>query len=89
MVWTGDGWLELSGYPWEGQGLPGNWASFSTLIWRFAADGSLQQSMQLDPVHPTYLVNAIWAGDKVAVTYATSDSQLRERRYLRYLSCAP
>ena len=88
MVWTGDGWVELmSSFPWEGQGLPASWASFSTLGWRFAPDGSLREAFALDPQHPTYLVNAIWAGGRIAVTYVTLDSQGRERRYLRFLSC--
>lgn len=90
IVWTGDGWFELmSGYPWEGSGLPASWTSFSTLVWSFAPDGSLRESFALDPMHPTYLVNAIWAGGKVAITYVTMDAQARERRFLRYLSCAP
>ena len=88
MVWTGDGWIELmSSFPWESQGLPSSWSSFSTFGWSFAPDGSVRQMFQLDPDHPTYLVNAIWAGGKVAVTYATTDGAGHERRYLRYLFC--
>jgi hypothetical protein len=88
-VWTGNGYVQLmSSFPWEHQGLPDDWASFSTLGWRFAPDGTLRESFALDPTQPTYLVNAIWAGDKIAVTYGTKNPQGLERRYLRYLSCA-
>jgi hypothetical protein len=90
LVWTGSGWIELSSsFLWEGQGLPNNWTSFATNGWSFGANGSLGGAFQLDPAHPTYLVNAIWAGDRVAVTYVTTDDgQSHERRYLRYLRCA-
>jgi hypothetical protein len=91
LVWTGNGWIVLSSsFPWEHQGLPDTWASFSTFGWSFAPDGTLRSAFELDPLRPTYLVNAIWAGDRVAITYVTDDDDhTHERRYLRYLTCQP
>ena len=86
LIWTGDGWLVLSTvYPSNGLGLPDSWTQFVTWVSSLAPDGTLRQTFRLDD-QPAFLVNAIWAGGRVAVTWVTTDGS-RERHFLRWLSC--
>lgn len=86
ILWTGDGWLVLSNvYPANGLGLPDSWSQFVTWVSSLAPDGTLRQTFRLDD-KPTFLVNAIWAGGRIAVTWVTTDGS-RERHYLRWLTC--
>jgi hypothetical protein len=87
LVWTGDGWIELvTIYPSNHSGLPDQWSSFTTWVVSVAPDGTVREKLPLDPSSPSYLVNAIWAGGRVAVTWVATDGQ-HERHYLRWLGC--
>jgi hypothetical protein len=89
VIWTGDGWLVFSSvYPaYHSEGLPDRFDQFVTWVSSLAPDGTLRETFQLD-THPAYLVNAIWAGGRIAVTWVAADGAGHERHYLRYLSCS-
>jgi hypothetical protein len=88
LLWTGDGWIELvTIYPANHSGLPDQWPSFTTWVVSLAPDGTIREKFPLDAGSPTYLVNAIWTGGRVAVTWVATDGQ-HERHYLRWLGCS-
>lgn len=73
---------------WKDLGLPDSWTQFVTRVSSLASDATLRQTFRLDD-QPAFLVNAIWAGGRVAVTWVTwvTTDGSRERHFLRWLSC--
>ncbi|MFO0552178.1 MAG: hypothetical protein U0271_27575 [Polyangiaceae bacterium] len=88
LLWTGDGYVAIeSVFKTNGGGLPDSWSTFETWIWSLSADGAVRESFRLGEGVPAYLVNAVLAGGRIAITWVTPEQQ-GERHYLRFLECS-